>query len=242
MSNYSINILHLYPDILNLYGDKGNIEALKRRLLWRGIDVRVVECMSGDNADVFAADIIFLGGGADRDIEMVAQMLSEKKSMIKDFVENEGTMLALCSGYPLIGKYISVDGKRTEGLGLLDIITETDSRDKRLTGNVVLECDGIEHSVIGFENHGSKTRIGNYTPLGKVIKGFGNDGQSGFEGIVYKNLIGTYLHGPLLPKNPELCDKILLNALKRKYPEFTELTQLDDSMENTANEFMEKRI
>ncbi len=242
MSDYSINILHLYPDLLNLYGDKGNIECLRKRLLWRGIDVNLQICTANDSADISAADIIFLGGGADREIELVSQKLSEKKNEIKDFVENGGIMLALCSGYPLVGKYISVDGKKTEGLGILDIVTETSSKDRRLTGNVALECEDIKHRVIGFENHGSRTEIGSHTPFGKVIKGFGNDGQSGFEGVIYKNLIGTYLHGPLLPKNPELCDKILLSALKKKYPDFAELSPLDDSMEVLANEYMEKRI
>ncbi len=243
MSDYSVNILHLYPDLLNLYGDKGNIECLRKRLNWRGIDVRVKTCTANDtDVDIAGADIIFLGGGADRELETVAGMLLEKKQEIKDFVEDGGVMLALCSGYPLIGQSFEIDGKVIEGLGILDITTTTDSKKPRLTGNVVLECEGIKNKVIGFENHGSRTDIGSCTPFGTLIKGYGNDGQSGYEGVIYKNLIGTYLHGPLFPKNPELCDKVLLSALKKKYKDFGELAPLDDSLELLANEYMEKRI
>ena len=180
MSDYSISILHLYPDLLNLYGDKGNIECLKKRLIWRDIDVQVKTCTANDNdVDITGADIIFLGGGADREVEAVAGMLLEKKQEIKDFVEEGGVMVALCSGYPLIGQSIRCDGRAIEGLGILDITTETDSKKARLIGNVVLECEGIKNKVIGFENHGSRTDIGSCTPLGKAVKGFGNDGQSG---------------------------------------------------------------
>ncbi len=243
MGVYSINILHLYPDLLNLYGDKGNIECLRKRLEWRDIEADVRVCTANEGElDVENADIIFLGGGADREIEAVAKRLMPKKQEFKDYVENGGVMLALCSGFPLVGQSIETDGKITEGLGILDITTKSDTKKQRLTGNVVLECDGIKNKVIGFENHGSRTDIGCHTPFGKVIKGFGNDGQSGFEGVAYKNLTGTYLHGPLLPKNPELCDRVLLNALKRKYKDFGELSPLEDSPEIIANEYMEKRI
>lgn len=242
MSSYNINILHLYPDLLNLYGDKGNIECLKRRLVWRGIDVSITECAANDTVDISDTDIIFLGGGADREIKLVANLLLDKKDAITDFVENGGTMLALCSGYPLVGKSLVFENKTINGLGIVDITTRTDNKEKRLTGNVLLECEGITQKIVGFENHISRTDIGNVKPFGKVVKGFGNDGKSGFEGIIYKNLIGTYLHGPLLPKNPELCDRIIFNTLKRKYADFSGLEPLNDELEITANKFMEKRI
>ena len=169
-------------------------------------------------------------------------MFIKGKEKEKEYVENDGVMLALCSGYPLIGKSVTTNGKVEAGLGIIDITTESSDKEKRISGNVVLECDGISHRVIGFENHGGKTDIKGYTPFGKVLKGKGNDGVSGLEGVIYKNLFATYLHGPLFPKNPELCDMILEKALRRKYPDFDKLEKIDDVLEIKANEFMEKRI
>ena len=131
---------------------------------------------------------------------------------------------------------------KIEGLGILDIYTDSIPNAPRLIGNIVLECERIGAKVVGFENHGGRTCIGNHKPLGKVIKGFGNDGVSGFEGVVHKNLIGTYLHGPLFPKNPELCDRFLLRAVRNKYEDFENFAPLDDSLENMANEYMVNRI
>lgn len=243
MSNYKINILHLYPDLLNLYGDRGNIECMRKRLLWRGIDAKVSTCTcSSDIIDFDNTDIIFVGGGSDREQEIVCGRLLKKKSEITDFVEDGGALTAVCGGYQLLGKYYQTANEKIEGLGILDIYTESIPNAPRLIGNIVMDCDGISQPIVGFENHGGRTRIGNHTPLGKVKKGFGNDGESGFEGVAYKNLIGTYLHGPLFPKNPELCDRVLLSALKRKYSDFSALAPLDDTLEKTANEYMAARI
>lgn len=243
MNGMKINIVHLYPDLLNLYGDKGNIECMRKRLIWRGIDAEVSACTCENNEiDFENADVIFVGGGSDREQEIVCERLLEKRERLTEFVENGGALAAVCGGYQLLGKYYRTAEKEIEGLGILDIYTDSIPNAPRLIGNIVLECDGIASKVVGFENHGGRTCIGGHTPLGRVVKGFGNDGKSGFEGVRYKNLIGTYLHGPLFPKNPELCDSFLLNAIRNKYKDFGVLEPLDDSLENMANEYMVNRI
>lgn len=236
-NNYEINIIHLYPDLLNLYGDKGNIACMQKRLEWRGIKANVLQCTNKDsNIDLKSADIIFVGGGSDREQEIVCNKLLEKKDEIKDYIEDNGVLIAVCGGYQLLGKYYQTSNTKIEGLGILDIYT--DAGETRLISNVVLKCDKFSQPIVGFENHAGRTYIGDCTPLGKVKFGNGNTGDSGYEGVLYKNVIATYLHGPLLPKNPQLCDYILTCALKRKYPEFQSLSPLDDKLENTANEYV----
>lgn len=243
MSDYKINILHIYPDLLNLYGDKGNIECMRKRLEWRGIEANVSSCsMENPEIDFSKADIVLLGGGLDRELAIVFDSLKEKKEELKTFVESGGTMLAICGGYQILGNRCVLGETQTEGLGILDIVTDKNADNSRFIGDIAIECDGISTSVVGFENHSERTNIGSHAPFGKVIKGFGNDGTSGFEGVLYKNLIGTYLHGPLLPKNPKLCDKILENALKNKYPDFKELVRIDDGLEELANDYILKRM
>lgn len=237
-NNFEINIVHLYPDLLNLYGDKGNIACMQKRLEWRGIKANVHQCTNKDNSiDLKTADIIFVGGGSDREQEIVCNMLLEKKDEIKEYVEDDGVLVAVCGGYQLLGRYYQTANTKIEGLGILDIYT--DAGKTRLIDNVVLECNKFSQPIVGFENHAGRTYIGeNHTPLGKVRYGNGNTGDSGCEGVIYKNVIATYLHGPLLPKNPQLCDYILTCALKRKYPDFDKLTPLDDELENTANKYI----
>lgn len=241
MSDYKIQIVHLYPDLLNLYGDKGNIECMRKRLLWRGIDAEVIRCTNQDSSfDLTRADIIFVGGGSDRDQEIVCHKLLEKKDELKNYVETDGVLVAVCGGYQLLGEYYQTPTAKIEGLHLLDI--HTDAGENRLIGNIILESAFFEQKITGFENHAGRTSIGNHQPLGKVIFGHGNNGETGYEGVVYKNVFGTYLHGPLFPKNPQLCDHILSCALKRKYPDFKGLAPLDDSLENQANEYIVKRF
>ena len=238
---HSLTILHMFPDLLNLYGDKGNIECMRKRLNWRGIDATVIACTYDEQfTDFDKVDIIFLGGGSDREQKIVCSALLKYKQNLKDYVENGGTLVAVCGGYQLLGKYYALPDETIEGLDILDIYTE--HGDPRLIGNIVLQNDAISQPIVGFENHGGRTYIGSHTPLGSVVKGFGNTGDTGAEGVRYKNVYATYLHGPLLPKNPQLCDAILTGALKQKYPDFTALSALDDSMENQANEYMKKLI
>lgn len=241
MSNYEINILHIYPDLLNLYGDTGNIAALTKRLEWRNIDANIVECLDGNEIpDLDFFDIIFLGGGSDREQEIVCGRLCDKRDEFKKYVENNGVLLATCGGFPMLGAYYQKNDVKIEGLGVLDI--HTDLSDKRLISDVILESELVSQPIVGFANHAVCTHIHNNKPLGKVTHGYGNTKDSGFEGVVYKNVIGTYLHGPLLPKNPQLCDYILTSALKKKYPDFTELKPLNDELEFKANEYMVNRF
>ncbi|MBR0415437.1 MAG: glutamine amidotransferase [Clostridia bacterium] len=238
---YSIHILHMFPDLLNLYGDKGNIECLRKRLEWRGMEAQIRNCTYDDQLmDFSQTDIIFLGGGSDREQKIVCSALLKYRDQLKSYVENGGVLVAVCGGYQLLGKYYALPDEKIEGLDILDIYTEHGS--PRLIGNIVLKNDSIAQNIVGFENHGGRTYIGNHTPLGKVVRGFGNTGESGAEGVLYKNVVATYLHGPLLPKNPQLCDMILEKALKQKYPDFTALEPLDDAMENKANNYMQDII
>lgn len=236
-----IKIMHLFPDLLNLYGDRGNIECMRNRLEWRGIEAEVVSYTSDDTGfDISDIDIIFLGGGSDREQKLVCSSLLEHKKELSDFVENGGSLVAVCGGYQLLGKYYKLEDETIEGLDILDIYTEQGKG--RLISNIVLEADFIDQKIVGFENHGGRTFIGSHKPLGRVLFGNGNADNAGAEGVVYKNVVATYLHGPLLPKNPKLCDYILTNALKKKYPDFTELSELDDTLENMANEYIVKRF
>lgn len=235
-----IKILHLYPDLLNLYGDKGNIECMRKRLMWRGIDAEVVSYTCDDSGfDLSDVDIVFIGGGSDREQKIVCDRLLEHKKALQDYVEDNGTLVAVCGGYQLLGKYYKLADETIKGLEILDIYT--DQGKKRLIGNIVLQSEIINQKIVGFENHGGRTYIGNHKPLGKVVYGNGNDDNSGYEGVIYKNVVATYLHGPLFPKNPELCDYVLTNAIKRKNPKFEGLLPLKDALENKANDYIVNR-
>lgn len=231
-----INILHLYPDLLNLYGDKGNISSLAMRLKWRGIEANVITVLKGDEINLSGVDIVFLGGGSDKEQTIVAKMLNDKCEEFKSYVEDGGVILATCGGFEMLGKYFETSDGRVDGLGVLDFYTEYS--DKRLISNVVIDSPLCTQKIIGFENHAGRTIIGDCVPLGRVLCGNGNDGTSGYEGVVYKNVIATHLHGPLLPKNPMLCDYILSCAMSKKYAKFEKLEAIDDVLENAANEYM----
>lgn len=235
-----LKIMHLYPDLLNLYGDAGNIEALRHRLIWRGIDVDVILHTSSDgDFDLDDIDILFIGGGYDREEKIVINKLVAQKEKLTNFVDSEKTILALCGGFDMLGKACEYGDETVEGPGILDMYTEHSK--KRMNGDVVLESSIFDGKIVGFENRSGKTHIGNLAPLGKVIEGDGNNGEDLTEGVVYKNVIGSHLHGPLLPKNPKLCDYVLECALRKKYMEFTKLTPLSDEIETLANEFIVKR-
>ncbi len=228
-----LSIGHLYPELFNLYGDRGNVRCLLKRLQWRGIEAEVIPLAAGEKVDFNGLDILCWGGGSDRGQEMAAGYLKEIRKDFKAYVEEDGVVLAVCAAYQMLGNYYRTEKKTIEGLGILDICTQW--KPGRLVGNAVLESPLFSTPVVGFENHGGRTEIGDHTPLGRVLFGHGNTGNSGYEGLVYKNLFATYLHGPLLPKNPEVCDGLLERALKRKYGKEIELEPLSDIPEYRAN-------
>ena len=234
-----LQIGHLYPDLLNLYGDRGNIECMRRRLLWRGIEAEVSEYLLTDKIDFSGLDIVLLGGGSDREQQIVCTRLQSIREDFKAYVEDGGSVIAVCGGYQLLGHYYDTSDGRMEGLSLVDLYTEQGS--PRLISNVVLKSEDFPYEITGFENHGGRTFIGDNRPFGKVIYGNGNNGEDHAEGVLYKNVVGTYLHGPLLPKNPHVCDYLLKNTLTRKYGK-AELAPLDDSQEKEANQYIVRRF
>ena len=235
-----ITIGHLYPDLLNLYGDRGNIQCLMKRCLWREIEAETIPFELDDKIDFSKLDIVLLGGGSDREQMIVCEKLQEIQPDFKAYVEDNGVVIAICGGYQLLGKYYKTEQGNIKGLDLVDLYTE--QGEGRLIENIVLQSDLFDMPIVGFENHGGRTCINGNKPLGKVLYGKGNDGQSGYEGVVYKNVIGTYLHGPLLPKNPQLADWLIRHALERKYGKEVELAPLDDSQEKEANDYIYHRF
>lgn len=240
----TLHITHLYPDLLNLYGDRGNIATLVKRCAWRGIETNVQEITENALPDLENTDILFLGGGSDREQALVCSKLLRIKKELKEYAERGGVIIAVCGGYQLLGNFYQMGEETVEGLGILDIDTHRGSN--RLIGNIVLECsiDGEKFRLVGFENHGGRTDIKGETPLGKVLSGFGNNGVSGFEGVLKQNIFATYLHGPLLPKNPQLADVILKRALKQKYgvEGTADFGALEDTFEQEASRVMQNRL
>ena len=231
-----LKILYLYPDILELYGDYGNIQVLKYRLEKRGINVEITPYSIGDNPPNFNDyDLVFAGGGADQEQGILAKDLIKYKDNIKEAVNNGVFFLLICGAYQLFGKYYKdVEGNIIPGLDIFPYYTEAiNDRKKRCIGNIVIDVnlDGKETKVIGFGNHGGQTYDVN-TPFGKVLYGNGNKFRDEMEGFFLKNVIATYLHGPLLSKNPELTDFIIKHCLDRKYNENIILEPLDDVFEN----------
>lgn len=234
-----IRIGHLYPDLLNLYGDRGNIQCLKKRMQWRGIDAEVQEFQITDTISFLDLDIVLLGGGSDREQMLVCEKLKTIRQDFKEYVEDNGVVIAVCGGYQLLGHYYDTDDGRIEGLSLVDLYTEQGT--PRLISNIVIQNDLFPYPIVGFENHGGRTFIGDNKPLGKVLFGYGNNETDKAEGVLYKNVIGTYLHGPLLPKNPHICDYLIKNALERKYGT-SDLSPLDDEQELQANRYIVERF
>jgi len=229
-----ITIGHLYPDMLNLYGDIGNIYAMKHRLNVRGIDAEIKTYSIEDDIDFSELDIVFIGGGGDKEQLTVCNRLRSMSKDLIDYAEKGGVVLAVCGGFEILGKFYKTDKATVEGVGLLDISTEYDST--RLIGNVVVDSEFLGTTIVGFENHNGRVNIGEHLPLGKVISGYGHNGD-GLEGVVYKNVIATYLHGPLLPKNPALTDMIIKKAIENRYGEF-ELAPIDDTVEMAAHKYV----
>lgn len=236
-----LTIVHLFPELLNLYGDGGNVIALTRRLQWRGLLVEVREIGMGDAMDFSQADIVFIGGGADREQMIVKDAMVARKSELSAYVADGGVLLAVCGGYQFLGHSYAMDDVVVEGLGVIDM--ETVRGEGRLIGNAVIQSDICDAPIVGFENHGGRTTLGpDAKPLGRVLgKTFGNNGEDGFEGVHQGNLIGTYLHGPLLPKNPQVADYLIAQAYERR-GDALELAPLDDAIELEANRVMAKRL
>jgi CobQ-like glutamine amidotransferase family enzyme len=232
-------LLHLYPDLMNVYGDRGNIITLERRCAWRGIELEVHSSSLGESFDPDETDLIFFGGGQDREQGVVADDLVERKAdAVKQAVESGAALLSVCGGYQLLGKYFRTNtGEELPGIGLFDAWTIAGER--RCIGNIVLSCDwdSDQRTLVGFENHSGKTYLGpGCGPLGRVVRGFGNNGQDGTEGAVYKTAFGCYLHGSLLPKNPWFADYLLLQALRRRAGAGAQLAAIDDRLENLAHD------
>jgi lipid II isoglutaminyl synthase (glutamine-hydrolysing) len=239
MTAASLRIMWLYPDHMNIYADRGNIAVLDRRCAWRGIGFSVTGVGPGEAIDPHAHDLLYIGGGQDRDQVLVARDLETKREAITSALEAGAAMLAVCGGYQLLGEFYELeDGERLPGLGLVDLRTVREPG-ARLIGNVVIESDlgdGPEQ-IAGFENHGGRTYLGEEeTPLGRVVSGFGNNGRDGAEGVRRGSLIGTYLHGPLLPKNTGLADRLIRWALERQTGQPPHLEPLDDQLEEAAHD------
>lgn len=243
-----VTIGHLYPDLLNLYGDRGNIITLARRCEWRGIDARVVSLGAGQDADFEEIDLFFVGGGQDFDQRTLLDdlgvgVLGSKAARLRDAIEHDVPVLAICGGYQLLGEYYrDHEGHTSTYVGALPMFTEAGH--ERLIGNMVFKADAVsgEPVVVGFENHAGRTCLREGAQaLGTVMTGFGNNGEDGTEGLRYRNVIATYAHGPLLPKNPQVADVLIELALQRRHPG-ARLEPLDDVLEVSAHDTMMRRL
>jgi CobQ-like glutamine amidotransferase family enzyme len=233
----TLRVCALYPDLMNIYADRGNLLLLERRCDWRGIGFELVASSLGEPLDGAGFDLFYIGGGQDRDQQLCAEdLLLNKREALREAAERGAVVLGVCGGYQLLGNDYVLGSDRIEGVGLLDLETVREDG-PRLIGNVAIEVEleaGRREVLAGFENHGGRTRLADgQAPLGRVLKGFGNDGASGFEGALAGNVIGTYLHGPLLPKNVWFADWLIARAVGVGVDE---LAPLDDGLERQVHE------
>ncbi|HEY1291863.1 MAG TPA: glutamine amidotransferase [Chloroflexota bacterium] len=240
-----VRLVHLYPDLMSVYGDRGNVLTLTRRAEWRGIPIEVRELSLDDELDPCEADLIFFGGGQDREQAVVSHdFLQQKGAAVCRAVDAGAALLSVCGGYQLLGTtYTTVDGQELPGAGLFDVRSVPGPR--RHIGNVLVETDldGERHTLVGFENHSGRTYLApGVQPLGRTIVGAGNNGEDGTEGSVYRGAIGCYLHGSLLPKNPWLADRLLRDALAHRCGKPVSLDPLDDRLEQEAHDAVAARI
>ena len=229
---------HLYPDYLNIYADRGNIAVLARRAAWRGHELDVRTISVGEALWPEEHDLLYIGGGQDREQMLVAGDLAAKADGVRAAVDGGAALLAVCGGYQLMGRsYRDFHGEDLPGIGLFPL--ETVAGDTRMIGDVLLECElepGVVRTLAGFENHAGRTKLDpDVEPLGRVVAGFGNDGESGAEGCRVGRAVGTYLHGPLLPRNPWFADWVLAQALARRLGEPPKLEPLADDLEQSAH-------
>jgi CobQ-like glutamine amidotransferase family enzyme len=235
---------HLYPDYLNIYADRGNIAVLARRAAWRGHDLVVESVSVGEELRRDAYDLLYVGGGQDREQALIASDLATKGDDLRAGLDRGAALLAVCGGYQLLGRsYRDFHGTDLPGVGIFPL--DTVAGERRMIGDVLLECElehGRKRTLAGFENHAGRTRLDpGAEPLGRVVAGFGNDGESGYEGCRVGRAIGTYLHGPLLPRNPWLADWLLGQALARRLGEPPELDPLPDELEAEAHAVSARR-
>jgi lipid II isoglutaminyl synthase (glutamine-hydrolysing) len=261
--SYQLRIAHLYPEHMNIYGDRGNILALQRRCAWRGITAELLPVGVGAAIDWSSIDLVFFGGGQDSGQALIADDFVQRQGpSLRAAIEDGLVMLAICGGYQLLGHYfLTHTGERLPGIGALDL--HTVGGDVRLIGNIVIEAElKIENEelknasqfsilnsqfsiirLVGFENHSGRTYLGpGVRPLGRVVAGHGNNGEDGTEGAVYRNTFGCYMHGSLLPKNPQLVDHLVGLALRRRYGAPVALPPLDDQLELVAQRTMVDRL
>ena len=233
----------MYHDLMDLYGDKGNIETLRYRASKRGINVIVDTCTLQEKRNIEDYDIFFLGGGADKEQTLIYKDLLARKESILKAKESGTAFLLICGGYQLFGQYyLDQDGQKIDGLGIYDYYTESSDRDHRCIGNIVVKTNihDKEVTVVGFENHGGQTKAVS-NPFGKVLVGHGNTYKGEYEGYMDAQTIATYMHGPLLPKNPAIADEVILRGLNRRYA-VDQLEKLQDTLENAAHDAMLKRL
>ncbi|HNP69708.1 MAG TPA: glutamine amidotransferase [Kouleothrix sp.] len=248
-----LRLAHLYPDQMNIYGDRGNILALARRCAWRGIELEIMPVGVGADIDWPALDMAFFGGGQDSGQALIAaDFVQHQGPALRTAIDDGLVMLAICGGYQLLGHYfLTHTGERLPGIGAIDV--HTVGGDVRLIGNIVVDAElgelaGLAASsahvrLVGFENHSGRTYLGaGVRPLGRVLAGHGNNGEDGSEGAVYRNTFGCYMHGSLLPKNPQLADHLIGLALARRYGASAALAQLDDRLELAAQRGMVERL
>ena len=234
-----LRVAHLYPDYLNIYADRGNIAVLSRRAEWRGLTLEVQPVGVGDVLGPEAPNLVYVGGGQDREQALIAPDLAAHGAELRGLVERGVPVLAVCGGYQLLGRgYRDRAGAELPGTGVFPLVTVAGER--RMIGDVLLECElepGERRTLAGFENHAGRTLLDEGAePLGRVVAGFGNDGESGFEGCRVGNALGTYLHGPLLPRNPWLADWLLAAAVKHRTGERPEFDPLPDDLERQAHD------
>ncbi len=236
MADGGLRVCALYPDLMNIYADRGNLAVFERRCAWRGLGFELRGAGLGDALDLEAHDLFYLGGGQDRDQRLCASDLFEtKRDALHAAAARGALVLGVCGGYQLLGHSYQLDEEVIPGIGLVDLATVREPG-PRLIGNVAIEVDLDDHSrprvLAGFENHGGRTYLGSdASPLGRVLRGHGNTGSSGYEGVLRGTVIGTYLHGPLLPKNAWFADWLIATALG-----LDELAPLDDRLEDAAHE------
>ena len=261
--DHSLTIGWLYPELMSTYGDRGNIIVLTKRCEWRDIKVEVKRLDVGFSAyDLEKCDLLFMGGAQDKQQTIVAKDIKDKSQILKDLIGRGVPGLYICGAYQFLGKYYKeADGTIIPGLEIFDLYTENPGENhERLIGNMVIKIDDvicnmydlkkanhksyiINNTLVGFENHGGRTYLGkNIQPLGHIKTGFGNNATDKTEGAVYKNSFGTYLHGPILPKNPHFADMLIKLALEKKYKKTVDLSPLDDSLEWQAHDFIVNRL